>query len=223
MQLAGFAVGALAVEVVDAVGDVRRLLDFGDERAGADAVHASGGQEEEVAAAYFVFAQDLRHGVVRHAGLVFVGRHGACETRAQACAGRGIDHVPHLGLALRAVAAPGKRIVRVHLDREVLARVDELDEQRELLAEAGVDAVAHQRAFLARDQCGERRAGPGAVGHHRLVAPHAGQLPAFAYVRGTRGEALVGHDAVAAPERLFQNGFEFEQIHGSILLFYPVR
>lgn len=46
VQLAGVAVGILAVEIVDAVGDVRGLLYLGDKRPGSDAVNASGRQEK---------------------------------------------------------------------------------------------------------------------------------------------------------------------------------
>ena len=52
VQFAGIAVGVLAVEVVDTVGDVRSLLNLGDERARADTVDAACRQEEEVARMY---------------------------------------------------------------------------------------------------------------------------------------------------------------------------
>ena len=70
VQLAGVAVGILAVEIVDAVGDVRGLLYLGDKRPGSDAVNASGRQEKEVAGVYFIFGEQVGDGVVRDAGFV---------------------------------------------------------------------------------------------------------------------------------------------------------
>ena len=124
----------------------------------------------------------------------------------------GRHDIPHLGLAFRAVALPGQLVVGMHLDREVLARVDELDEQREFVAEAFAVLLAQQAGAVAGDELGERQAGVGALGHHRDVALHARELPAFADAGEVGGDLLVGCDLLAAPEQRFQNGSE--SIHG---------
>ena len=142
------AVGVAAVEVVDAVGDVRRLLDFGDEGAGADRVHAARGQEEDVARTDGVVGQQVGDRVVLDAGGVFGRRHPLGESRAEMRPLVRRHDVPHFGLALRPVAFPGRLVVRVYLDREVLPCVDELDEQRKLFAEAlevGFSPAARRR------------------------------------------------------------------------------
>ena len=64
VQLTGIAVGILATEVIDAVGDVARLLYLGKEVAGTDGVQATGRQKEEVAVVGLVGGDDVLHGGV---------------------------------------------------------------------------------------------------------------------------------------------------------------
>ena len=83
VQLAGIAVGIYAVEVVYAVGDVRCLLNLGDECACSNGVYASGGKEEEVARVYVILGQEVGDGVVGNACLVLLGGYLLCKARAQ--------------------------------------------------------------------------------------------------------------------------------------------
>ena len=171
VQFAGVAVGIAAVEIVDAVGDVRGLLDFGDERPRADRVHTSRGQEKHVARCDLVVGQDVRDGVVSDAGLVLGRRYLLREARTQVRVLIRRHHVPHFGLALGFVAFPCQLVVRVHLDREILPGVDELDQQRELLAETPVVGFAQQRRAVAGDQFRERCPGFGAFGESSQLSP----------------------------------------------------
>ena len=59
MEFARLAVGPRPVVVVDAVGQVRRLLDLGDESAGADAVDTPRRQEKDVARSDGMVAQQV--------------------------------------------------------------------------------------------------------------------------------------------------------------------
>ena len=208
VQLAGVAVGILAVEIVDAVGDVRGLLYLGDKRPGSDAVNASGRQEKEVAGVYFIFGEQVGDGVVRDAGFVLGRRHLLGESRAQACAFVGVHDVPHLGLAFRFVALPCQCVVRVHLDREILTCVDEFDQQRELLSEAFCIGLAEQCRAVACDQPGQGGARLGASRYDRFVTLDARKFPAFADLLLVGGDVLVGDDLFAAPDCRFENGLE---------------
>ena len=62
MQLTGIAVGILAAEVIDAVGDVAGLLNLGEEVAGTNGVQAACRQEVEVADVGLVGGNDVLHG-----------------------------------------------------------------------------------------------------------------------------------------------------------------
>ena len=54
------------------------------------------------------------------------------ETIEKGCARLRIDDVPHLRLAVLAFGTHGVGVVRMHLHGEIVPRVDELDEQREV-------------------------------------------------------------------------------------------
>ena len=222
VQFAGVAVGIAAVEVVDAVGDVRSLLDLGDEGSGADRMHAARRQEENVAWMDLVVGEDVGDGVVLYAGGVFGGRHLLRESRAEVRPLVGGHDVPHLGFALGLVAFPGQFVVGVNLDREVLPGVDELDEQRELLAEALEILRAQQSGSVAGDQFGQRGSGLGASGDDGFVAFHARELPALADLLLRGLDLFVRGYLVAAPDQRFQNRLKL--IHGlSYIAFYNVR
>ena len=64
MQLSGHAVQSQPTVVVDAIGQVRCLLDLGDERTGADGVDAASGEEENVSRRNLVTGQNICNGMV---------------------------------------------------------------------------------------------------------------------------------------------------------------
>ena len=104
---------------------------------------------------------------------------------------------------------PGREfVIGVPLDREVLFGVDELDEQGELVARPCVVALSDEAVLELRDKFADCAAGVFAVCDDRLVAPHARELPAFAYV------VLRGFDVfergyfLAAPHEALENGSE---------------
>ena len=66
MKLTWLAVETQTPVVIDAVGDVRGLLDFCDEAASADGVDTSCREEEYIAGLYFEIGEDIRDSVVLH-------------------------------------------------------------------------------------------------------------------------------------------------------------
>ena len=67
----------------------------------------------------------------------------------------------------------GYLVVGVYLYREVLLGIDELDEQRELVAEAFVILLSYEQAFLFTHQLVEALAFLRTVGDDGLVAVDA--------------------------------------------------
>ena len=116
VQLAGFAVKARTVVVVDAVGHIGRLLDFGEGDARSDGVHSSCREVEHVAGLHAMSCKHLGDGAVGDSAPVFFGGDGALESGVETGAALSIDYVPHLGLAHFAVFAEGHFVARVHLD-----------------------------------------------------------------------------------------------------------
>ena len=215
MQLAGLAVLAHSAVIVDTVRHVRSLLDFGDERPCANGVHAPRRQEEEVAGLHGVVAQHVGQGVVRHAALVLLGGDLLREARLEVGAAIGADDVPHLRLAVLAVTHLRQGIVGVHLDREVVACVDELHQQRKFGAETLVDGLTDERLLELVDKLRQRAARISPPGDYGFVACDARELPALAAIGHGCIDALVGRYLVTAPDQGFEDRFESERFHCS--------
>ena len=178
-------------------------------------------QEEEVARMYLVLGEDVGEGVVLDAGFVLGGRHLLGESRPEPCALVGVHDIPHFGFAFRLVTLPRQPVVGVYLNREILPRVDELDQQRELLAETFEVGFAEQCGAVAGDQARQGSARFGTSGHDRFVAFDARKLPAFADLRLAGCDLFVGDDFFAAPDRRFENGLEL--IHNSFIVLFARR
>ena len=76
VQLAQVALLVAAVEIVDAIGDVARLLDFGHETTFADGVDASGGDEKHIALSHRVAGECFTDGMAGYHRLVFLRGDG---------------------------------------------------------------------------------------------------------------------------------------------------
>lgn len=66
MELPVVAVFVLTLEVIDAIGDIARLLDFTEEAPLADAVDASGGEEEAITLLDVIVVDSVHDRVVGH-------------------------------------------------------------------------------------------------------------------------------------------------------------
>ena len=86
---------------------------------------------------------------------VLFGCDGAVKTGVNLGAHIGFEDIPHLGFTHTAMAFLREFVIGMHLNGEVLAGVDELDEQRELIAELLIDAVSDEKAFVLIDELGE--------------------------------------------------------------------
>ncbi len=71
------------------------------------------------------------------------------------------------------MAASGELVVGVDLQGEVAGGVDDLDEQRECIAESLVDVAAYEVGSVLLDHLGEGQAGIGSVDYNGLVASDA--------------------------------------------------
>ena len=129
MELAGLAIHARAVVVVDAIGDITALLYLSEEDTATDGMDTTGREVKHIACLDLMVGQYLGDGTVFYAFLVFIGGYGLLEAGIEVGAGVGLDDVPHLGLAHLAVDALGHLVVRVHLDAQGARGIDEPDVQ----------------------------------------------------------------------------------------------
>ena len=87
----------------------------------------------------------------------------------------------------------------MHLNGKVLTRVNELDEQRELVAEPLVVLFPHELVFHQFHNLVEALSLKLAFAYGSLVALHSRNLPAFSHVLLCDVEMLERDDFVAAP------------------------
>ena len=108
------------------------------------------------------------------------------------------------------MAFASQLIVRVYLDRQIVLRVDQLDQQREQQSEMVIDMVADQIAHIDFGQLFEVIAGEFAIGHHRDVTRYGRQFPTFAdtFSGGQFFIHVVG-EPIAPPDALFEQRLEF--------------
>ena len=183
MQRAGVAVFVAAVVVIHPIGHVAALLDLGDEDARADGVQRACWDEEHIARMHGRVPRDLEQRTVLDAAGQFLPRDGAGEAVEQLRARRAVDDDPHLRFAPAVLHPRGVLIVRMHLHRQALFRVDQLDHQREAVLRIH---CAAQQLRLRLQRGGERLSGKRAGRDRALAVRVAGKLPAFGQ-RGDRG------------------------------------
>ena len=172
MQFAGIAVGILAVVVVDTISDIACLLDFSDEATRANRMDTAGREEEYVALGYVVTLEDIHEGIVLHTFHIFVGINLLRETGIQSSTRSRLNHIPHFRFAERVVASLGQFVIRMNLDRQIVAGIDKLNQQRETRAETFHHLAADQLLPVSLNQLVERFAGQLTLGYDREVAVH---------------------------------------------------
>ena len=154
MQFAGIAVLVQTAEVVDAVGNVAGLLDFGDGGTSADAVHSSCGKEEYIAFLQRVLGQCLSDAaVLNHAAIAFRVKQ-TIEAGIEVSVLLGMEDIPHLGLSERVVALAGQLVVRVHLYGEGQIGLNKFNKERKHVAVAFVAAAAYKLLMLFAEEVG---------------------------------------------------------------------
>ena len=120
---------------------------------------------------------------------------------------RGLDDVPHLRLARLTLDALRILVIRMHLHREVVVGIDELDED-------GRQLLPHCRKVI-RQRLARRRAihdDARAVGMH-------GHLPALRDLIEIAGLAVLLPQPVAAPDIVLQGRFQFQRVKFHTIIF----
>ena len=213
VELAGLAVHAGAVVVVDAVGDVAGLLDLGEEDATTDGMDTAGREVEHIAGLDLMVGEDLGDGAVFYAFLVLIGGYGLLEAGIEVGAGVGLDDVPHLGLAHLAMDPLGHLVVGMDLDAEVATGIDELDEQGQLAMVFCIDGMAKDGLGGFTDDRDEVPTLPRAIADDAGAGGYGTDLPTLAYGLVGRGEPFVGSELGATPDDGMEIGFEQQDLH----------
>lgn len=133
VKIARGSIEAHTIPVEDAVGGVGVLLDFVDEEAGADGVESARGDEDGVARAGLDGVDLAFDGTILKGGFEGLARGAFFETNVEFCTGVAVGDIPHFGFGIAAELG-GDFLWRVNLNGEVVAGVEDFDEEGEALA-----------------------------------------------------------------------------------------
>ena len=190
MQFTPVTVGILTIVVVDAVSDVAGLLYLCDKASGTDGVNATRRQEEHIARRHFITLENVHDSVIAYPFHILLCVNLLGETGIEASSLRGVDYVPHFGLAKRIVAFHSQLVVGMHLDRQVITGVDKLNQQRESRAELVHYLLTEQLLAVSANQFVERLAFQVTVIDDGIVTLYMRKFPTFTDTFFNRCDAL---------------------------------
>ncbi len=137
MHLARIPLRVDPTPVVEPERHVRRLLDLVDHHPGPERMHRPRRDDDRLSGASLDLSKVTSGRAVQLPRVLHEPVQGdaVLQSEVQLRARLRIEHVPRFGLA-QAIEWPGALIVRVHLDREVFRRVDQLREERKYVPAA---------------------------------------------------------------------------------------
>ena len=164
---------------------------------------AASGQEEAVALVDGIAGDGINDSFLADHLLVFVGRDMLFQSAKQRSLGLRGHEIPHLGFSALAPLTMCYFVGGMHLNGQVVAGVDELDEQRELIAEALVVGFAHQSLFLLCNEVVKVATCIRATTDNGLITGHATDFPTLAYFTQRSLNVLERRNLRAAPDGVF--------------------
>ena len=204
MELTVVAILVLTFEVVDAIGDIARLLDLAEEASLADAVDTSGGEKEAVAFLHVVVVDSVHDRIVGYHLLILLGSDLLLQSHEHTGIEIRVHDIPHLGLAALLALLMRNLVGRMHLDGQWPSGIDELDEQWKFIAETLIVGGSHQFLFHICHDSAQRLTGIFSFADDGLIAGNTGDLPALSHVFEIVVEMLERDDLVATPKSLLQ-------------------
>lgn len=203
VQRAELPVRPPAAVVVDTEGGVGVLLDLGDQGAGADGMDRAGQDGKDIALLDRDAVEHLADAAVLGTAEHFVPGQPLGEAEIQKGLGYTVDDVPHLGLAALALFWQGAAIRGMHLNGQILPRVDQFYQDGELVPPAG---FAPEAFSVQRTEVGNRHTLQRPVRHAGHARRVRGKLPALGREIGGVRFAEFLLQPVPAPEGLFIAG-----------------
>ena len=138
MELSGLAVFTDTAVVIHTVSHVGVLLDLRDEDIFSNSMNCAGLDEENVTLLYFHRVQNLEKRVVFDTLCELFLADLTVEAVVKVSAFLAVYHIPHLGFSVLMLVFQRIGIVRMHLNGQVILRIDKFDQHRKLVKTAAV-------------------------------------------------------------------------------------
>ena len=208
MQRTGLAIHARTVVVENAVGDIARLLDLGQEDAATDGMDTACGEIEDIARLDLVVGKDLSDSAISDATVVFFQGYLQFETGIEMRPFIGPDDIPHLRLTHLTMQPPRHVVVGMDLDAQVALRINELDQERQLAVVSSIDSLAKDGLGEFADDRNEVTPFPLTIGDDAGAPKDSTDFPAFTNGISGGRQAFVGAKLATAPDNRVEIGLE---------------
>ena len=179
MQFAQVAITISTQIVIDAIGDIAGLLNLSNHHACSDSMNTTCRDIEAVSWIDTNLVKVVLDASVCH----FLGIISNLCSLAESCneltATISIHDVPHLVFTHLTMTALAELIIWMHLDAQVLASIDELDEQREIIAEALVILLSHEVGSIFLEDLRKCHTSTTATQNNRLRTFHSRDDPSL--------------------------------------------
>ena len=200
MELAIVAILVLALEVVDAIGNIAGLLNLGNETACSDGMDSAGRNKEAITFLYLILSQGIGDGIILHHLLVLLRCNLHLQAIIEFCVRFAWQCIPHLGLTTLLALLVGNLIIRMHLDREVVVGVNKLDELWKFISETLVVLLPKETSLEFFHYLIEALALHLAISYDAFFAWYSRDFPAFAHLLLLYVEMFESDNLTATPE-----------------------
>ena len=207
MKFPFFAVFAHTIIIVETIGEVGILLNLSNQGTRTDGVNRTCFNKEQVVLLDGNALEITQQSAVCD-GLPDFGL-GAIMFQAVDQVGvlGGIQHIPHLALAVLAIfVLHGVGVIGMYLHRQVLFGIDELDQQGKLT----VGMASAQIFWMLSQNLGQGLTCKFPTGHHTGTVRMGGTLPGFSQRVKIDSLGKLVVEASAAPQIVFGGGFQQE-------------
>ena len=202
-----------AIPIVNAVGYIAGLLDLRHHDAGTKGMDTTCGDIKYITLMDDFMIEHRLYGIVFQYTNILHAVHLTIETSHQFCTLIGLHHIPHLSFTVALLTFLSQFIVRMHLNRQPVVGIDNLNQQRKLFSVFVKHTLANQITHEGLHQVIYLVAFEVAVGNHALLFPKTRKQPHLT----TIGHRAVIHtklflDFSAAPNLILEDGLEFQWV-----------
>ena len=207
MEISFFTVLTDSAVIIDAVSDIGVLLDLGNKDSFADRMKRSGLDKENIALLDRHCIEHLEERILLDPPGKFLAGNLLLESVIEESSLLRVENIPHLCFAVLALVLQCKTVARMDLDRQVVLRVNELGQDREL-AESPAVGPEHFHTLCVQIFL-QRFPGIGTIHDHRRSVRMTGQFPCLSQDLSVKLHVVLFCQSVTAPQIILACRLQF--------------
>ena len=158
---------------------VGRFLDFSNQKSAVSSVHSTWSNIDYIAFFRFYHIQKFLSRAVLASVIELLRRNLTLESAIHLRPRLGIHDIPYLCLTERIISLYRHLIVRMHLHRQLVIYIKELDQKRKLTAIPLVHVLTHNSFEISLHKFTHGISCKPSVRNHRILRAHISKLPAL--------------------------------------------